>query len=91
MVTFNVVIGRDDMVCNSGGVTILCKSFEMLNPNPNPNPSAITGWNSLDVNVRNSVSLPTFKAKLRSTLFPHCYNKLFDFSFLGVHLLITPV
>ena len=27
------------------------------------------------------VSLPTFKAKLRSTLFPHCYNKLFDFSF----------
>ena len=30
MVTFNVVIGRDDMVCNSGGVTILCKSFEML-------------------------------------------------------------
>ena len=33
-------------------------------------PSAITGWNSL----------PTFKAKLRSTLFPHSYNKLFDFS-----------
>ena len=27
------------------------------------------------------MSLPTFKAKLRSTLFPHCYNKLFDFSF----------
>ena len=44
-------------------------------------PSAITGWNSLDLDVRNSVSLPTFKAKLRSTLFPHCYNKLFDFSF----------
>ena len=42
-------------------------------------PSAITGWNSLDLDVRNSVSLPTFKAKLRSTLFPHCYNKLFDF------------
>ena len=44
-------------------------------------PSTITGWNSLDLDVRNSVSLPTFKAKLRSTLFPHCYNKLFDFSF----------
>ena len=44
-------------------------------------PSAITGWNSMDLDVRNSVSLPTFKAKLRSTLFPHSYNKLFDFSF----------
>ena len=44
-------------------------------------PSAIIGWNSLDLDVRNSVSLPTFKAKLRSTLFPHSYNKLFDFSF----------
>ena len=43
-------------------------------------PSAIIGWNSLDLDVRNSVSLPTFKAKLRSTLFPHSYNKLFDFS-----------
>ena len=36
-------------------------------------PSAITGWNSLDLDVRNSVSLPTFKAKLRSTLFPQCW------------------
>ena len=53
-------------------------------------PSAITGWNSLDLDVRNSVSLPTFKAKLRSTLFPHCYNKLISL-FLGVHLFITPV
>ena len=44
-------------------------------------PSAITGWNSLDLDVRNSLSLSTFKAKLRSTLFPHSYNKLFDFSF----------
>ena len=44
-------------------------------------PSAITGWNSLDLDVRNSVSLPTFKAKLRSSLFSHSYNKLFDFSF----------
>ena len=41
----------------------------------------IVGWNSLDLDVRNSVALPTFKAKLRSTLFPHSYNKLFDFSF----------
>ena len=44
-------------------------------------PSAVTGWNSLDLGVRNSVSLPTFKAKLRSALFPHSYNKLFDFLF----------
>ena len=44
-------------------------------------PSATTGWNSLDLNVRYSLSFPTFKAKLRSTLFPHSYNKLFDFSF----------
>lgn len=44
-------------------------------------PSATNGWNSLDLNVRNSVSLPTFKAKLRSTLFPCCYNKWFHFSF----------
>ena len=41
-------------------------------------PSPITGWNSLDLDVRNSVSLPTFKANLRSTLFPKSYNKLFD-------------
>ena len=48
-------------------------------------PSAITGWNSLDLDVWNSVSLPTFKAKLKSTLFPHCYSLfssfVFDFSF----------
>ena len=30
MVPFDVVARRDDVVCNSGGVTILCKSFEML-------------------------------------------------------------
>ena len=30
MVPFDVVRGRDDMPCNSGGVTILCKSFEMF-------------------------------------------------------------
>ena len=44
-------------------------------------PSAITCWNSLDLDVRNSVSLPTFKAKTRSTLFPHTYNRLVDYSF----------
>ena len=44
-------------------------------------PSAITGWNSLGLDVRNSVSLPTFKAKTRSTLFPHTYNRLVDYSF----------
>ena len=41
-------------------------------------PSAITGWNSLDQDVRNSVSLPTFKAKTRSILFPLIYYRLFD-------------
>ena len=30
MVPFDVVAGRDDVVCNSGGVTILYKSFEMV-------------------------------------------------------------
>ena len=30
MIPFDVVPGKDDMVCNSGGVTILCKSFEVL-------------------------------------------------------------
>ena len=44
-------------------------------------PLAITCWNSPDLDVRNSVSLPTFKAKTRSTLFPHTYNRLFDCSF----------
>ena len=29
-------------------------------------PSAITGWNSLDLDVRNTVSLPTFKVKVNS-------------------------
>ena len=27
MVPFDVVIGRDDMVCNSGGVTMRCRLF----------------------------------------------------------------
>ena len=44
-------------------------------------PSAINGWNSLDLDLLNSVSLPTFIATLRLTLFPYCYNELFDFSF----------
>jgi len=30
MVPFDVVTSGDDMVCNRGGVTNLCKSFEML-------------------------------------------------------------
>ena len=29
MVPFDVVTRIDDMVCNSGGVTVLCKSFEI--------------------------------------------------------------
>ena len=44
-------------------------------------PSAITDWNSLDLVVRNSVSFPTFKAKTRSILFPHTFNRLYDCSF----------
>jgi len=32
MVPFDVVTDRDDMVYNNGGVTILCKSFEMFGP-----------------------------------------------------------
>ena len=44
-------------------------------------PSAINGWNSLELDLRNSISLPTFKARLSSILFPHCYNKSFDYSF----------
>ena len=44
-------------------------------------PSAINSWNSLELDLRNSVSLRTFKAKLGSILFPHCYNKSFDYSF----------
>ena len=44
-------------------------------------PSAINFWNSLELDLRNSISLPTFKAKLRSILFPHCFNKSFDYSF----------
>ena len=42
-------------------------------------PSAIAGWNSED-DVRKSVSLPTFKDKVRFTLFSPTYNMLFDFS-----------
>ena len=30
MVPFDVMTGRNSMVCNSRGVTYLCKSFEML-------------------------------------------------------------
>ena len=44
-------------------------------------PSAIHGWSSLELDLRNSISLTTFQAKLRSILFPHCYNKSFDCSF----------
>ena len=44
-------------------------------------PSAITGWNSLDLDVRNSVSPPTLKAKTWSIIFPHTYNRLSDYSF----------
>jgi len=53
-------------------------------------PPAITGWDSLDLDVQNSVSRPTFKPKIRSTLFPHTHNRLFDFSSPRLHLLITP-
>ena len=35
----------------------------------------------MDLDIRNSVSLPTFEDKLRSIIFPSSYNKLSDFSF----------
>ena len=72
---FIIVLGQGKILHNFH-VELL--AFESLSFHP---PSLGSGWNSLDLDVRNSVSLPTVKAKLKSTLFPHCYNKLFDFSF----------
>ena len=46
-------------------------------------PSAINSWNSLELDLRNSISLATFKAKMRSILFPHCCNNSFHYSFSG--------
>ena len=42
--------------------------------------SSIKMWNIPSLDLRNSISLLTFKAKLRSYFFPHTYNKLFDYS-----------
>ena len=40
-------------------------------------PSAITKWNKLDLNIRNSTSLNTFKKKLLNYILP-CANNIFD-------------
>ena len=43
-------------------------------------PSTINLWNSLSVDICHSVSLPIFKAKLKSVFCLTKYNHLFDFS-----------
>ena len=69
-----IVLGQEKTLYNFHVELLAFKSLSFF-------PSAITGWNSLDLDIRNSVSLPTFKAKLRSSPFPRINNKLFDFSF----------
>ena len=50
-------------------------------------PSAISEWNKLDLNIRNSASLNTFKKKLRNFTQP-CANSIFDIhNPLGIRLL----
>ena len=50
-------------------------------------PSAITEWNKLDLNIRNSASLNTFKKKLLNFIRP-CANSIFDIhNSLGIKLL----
>ena len=50
-------------------------------------PSAITEWNKLDLNIRNSASLNTFKKKLLNFIRP-CANSIFDIhNPLGIKLL----
>ena len=50
-------------------------------------PSAISEWNKLDLNIRNSASLNAFKKKLLNFLRP-CSNSIFDIhSPLGIKLL----
>ena len=50
-------------------------------------PSVITEWNKLDLNIRNSASLNTFKRKLLNFIQP-CANSIFDIrNPLGIKLL----
>ena len=50
-------------------------------------PSAISEWNKLDLNIRNSASLNTFKKKLLNFIRP-CANSIFDIhNPLGIKLL----
>ena len=50
-------------------------------------PSAITEWNKLDLNIRNSASLNTFKRKLLNFI-QTCANSIFDiYNPLGIKLL----
>ena len=51
---------------------------------------SLTGWNSLDLDVRNSVSLPTFKAKIGRFSFRMPTMGYMMVLCQGVHLLITP-
>ena len=43
-------------------------------------PSSIKIWNNLNLDLQYSISLLIFKGKLRFYIFPHTYNKLFDYS-----------
>ena len=53
-------------------------------------PSAITGWNSLDLDVRKSVSPPTLKRKLGQFAFRLLTIGYMIVLLKGVYLLITP-
>ena len=51
-------------------------------------PSAISEWNKLDLNIRNSASLNAFKKKLVTFIWP-CANSIIDIhNPLGIKLLI---
>ena len=43
-------------------------------------PSTVNLWNDLDLDIRNSISLPVFKANVRKVFCMPRYNKLFNFS-----------
>ena len=43
-------------------------------------PSSIKIWINRSLDLRNSISLLTFKAKLQFYIFPYTYNKLFHYS-----------
>ena len=55
----------------------MCKSEKFRN---SFFPSTVNLWNDLDLDIRNSISLPVFKANVRKALCMPRYNKLFNFS-----------